>query len=102
MSFRRQLKPNVKIEIAAPQVLTQSKTKKSYSSYINSELSRSRNIIMNGLNADTGYPEPILLRKRGGLSAREAPAKNYLQINIKKMVEAAPEHAKPKEIEMDR
>lgn len=64
-----------------------------YSSYINSELSRSRNVVMNQLNEDIGYPQPnLLLNSRKQRSISHSP--NYLQLNIKKMSEYGPDTVK--------
>jgi hypothetical protein len=53
---------------------------------------------MNELNNDIGYPQPILINDRRSHSISYSDdRKNYMQRNIKKMSEYAPDMVKVKE-----
>jgi hypothetical protein len=62
MTYRVQEKVGFKV-VTSPsrKPIIRNAHRKSYSSYINSEQSKSRNIIMNELNTDIGYPQEILV-----------------------------------------
>lgn len=64
--------------------ISHNRNRKSYSSFIKSEHSKSKNIILNELSTDVGYPQQVLVPNKVKIREKKEQ-KDYLRLNIKKM-----------------
>jgi hypothetical protein len=90
MSFRKQERKILVVATSpSPKPILQNGSRRSYSSFIKSDHCKNKNIIMNELSLDTGYPQQILIPRKVK-QKEEQQSKNYLRQNIRKMADYGP------------
>lgn len=102
MLYRTHHRANLTVQLTGSgSVVLPNRSRAIYSSYIHSSLSRSRNVVMNELNNDAGYPQPNLLVGNHAYHSNNS-SPNYLMMNIRKMSEYGPDTVKISEFGIEK